>query len=90
VKISQLSFEISQSYDEREIESLLELLEFQGAHYERSQGSRYQLHIPEELDHTPFYRALKDCDSISWVGEFLYSADPFSSPILSFLEGRNP
>lgn len=63
----RLTFCVGALYDEREIETLFETLEDRGAIYQQRSGPNYQLDIPEELDYSPFYLTLADCESICYV-----------------------
>lgn len=72
MRCERLAFELSQSYGEREVEELFELLQSRGADYKREKGARYHLFIPLGMDYEPFYKTLKDCPSVRWVDDTLY------------------
>ncbi len=66
---SVIRFHVSEYYDERELESLLEILEARGAEYHQLQYSKnwFKLLVPEKLDLDPYCRTLEDCESIDHV-----------------------
>ena len=65
--VDRLDFRFSEYYNEREVEQLLEELTSRGASYGVVEGPNYHLDIPQNLDFTPFYQTLRDCESVAWV-----------------------
>lgn len=59
-----LAFYVAHSYDEREIEELLETLERRGGHYRHKGEGEYHLYLPLGLDPTPFRLTIRDCPSV--------------------------
>lgn len=63
-------FRIKDLYSEREIESLLEVLERRGASYAHLGEGWYEVQISSELLWVPFYKTMRECDSVQEVNWF--------------------
>lgn len=71
--IQRLAFRVSECYNERELEALLELVIERGAkHSDLANGPHCHLDIPKDFDFTPFYLTLRECESIAWVSAQAY------------------
>lgn len=69
MKVNRLKFRFSEYYSEPEVEQLLEEVSSRGASYQPDRGPEYHLDIPEQMDFTPFYMTLRDCESVAWVAD---------------------
>lgn len=74
-KFSILRFRVSDCYDERELEELLEELDGRGAHYrslsELSDPGWFELAVPEDFPWEPYRATLWECNSVDRVSNVI-------------------
>lgn len=71
--VQRLSFQISECYNEPEIEQMLETLIARGGkHSDLANGVHCHVDVPEGMDYTPFYLTLRECESVAWVAAQTY------------------
>jgi hypothetical protein len=70
--VQRLRFRFSECYNEREMETLLEVVTERGAKYQADDGPNYHLDIPKGFDFLPFYQTLNECESVAWVADQAY------------------
>lgn len=70
-RVRTFRLKVSENYDERELENLLELFEDRGADYAYldpvSKPGWYSLVVPWELDLRPFLLTAEECPSVERV-----------------------
>lgn len=57
-------FQVKTFYNEPELEGLLETMERRGAGYRHLGDGRYRLHIPTDIPWIPFYKTIRNCNSV--------------------------